>query len=133
MSNPIKDGGPAFPVPVLADEHGNFRSCHEWGTYMENGAGMSLRDWFAGQAPSEPQSWFSPVLLERPPDAWRVGERICTNHNYALEWAREHGGFVRNDNADAQVAYDRDIEKQRFVQWPYAWADAMISAREAKP
>ncbi len=31
----MKDGGPAFPVPDLA-----------W----LNGLGMSLRDWFAGQA-----------------------------------------------------------------------------------
>ena len=33
MNEPINDGGPAFPAP-----------------YNNDGVGMSLRDWFAGQA-----------------------------------------------------------------------------------
>ncbi len=43
---PINDGGPAFPQAV-ADGHneGVTFSCD-----MEDGGGMSLRDWFAGQA-----------------------------------------------------------------------------------
>lgn len=41
MSDNIEDGGPAFPNPALADE-----SYHARPSDM----GMSLRDWFAGQA-----------------------------------------------------------------------------------
>lgn len=37
MTDPIKDGGPAFPVPD--------REASDQGV-----RGMSLRDWFAGQA-----------------------------------------------------------------------------------
>jgi hypothetical protein len=37
MTMTAKDGGPAFPVPTLNAE-------------MERQDGMSLRDWFAGQA-----------------------------------------------------------------------------------
>lgn len=42
MSNPIDDGGPAFPRDTKWNTDG---------TPCQNGArGMSLRDWFAGQA-----------------------------------------------------------------------------------
>jgi hypothetical protein len=41
MSNQPKDGGPAFPRPGFAYPNGNAE-------YPESG--MSLRDWFAGQA-----------------------------------------------------------------------------------
>ena len=39
----IYDGGPAFPRPLSTDDHNN--PCN---TSMDQ-AGMSLRDWFAGQ------------------------------------------------------------------------------------
>ena len=37
----INDGGPAFPIPDVPYPNGNVQ--HGWN-------GMSLRDWFAGQA-----------------------------------------------------------------------------------
>lgn len=37
-----KDGGPAFPVPNYVNAQGE--------TYESTPRGMSLRDWFAGQA-----------------------------------------------------------------------------------
>ncbi len=46
MSEPINDGGPAFPVPMFTREaDGQPMSATEYGL-----GGMSLRDWFAGQA-----------------------------------------------------------------------------------
>jgi hypothetical protein len=44
MSAPIDDGGPAFPVQGYDNPN------HGW-QYGDNG--MSLRDWFAGQATVE--------------------------------------------------------------------------------
>lgn len=41
MSTPIDDGGPAFPIPDTVHANGQVQ-------YGANG--MSLRDWFAGQA-----------------------------------------------------------------------------------
>lgn len=38
----IKDGGPAFPIPISCDAGG--------GIQESRFAGMSLRDWFAGMA-----------------------------------------------------------------------------------
>lgn len=42
MSEPIQDGGPAFPQNDL--------SGYGMGPAEKNNGGMSLRDWFAGQA-----------------------------------------------------------------------------------
>ena len=44
----IDDGGPAYPVPS-AQQLDDGRST-AYNTFMEGFAGMSLRDWFAGQA-----------------------------------------------------------------------------------
>ena len=41
MSKQHETGGPAFPVPEHLDERGNGH---------EQSIGMTLRDWFAGQA-----------------------------------------------------------------------------------
>ena len=38
----LNDGGPAFPPPLVFDQHGK--------NITWNYRGMSLRDWFAGQA-----------------------------------------------------------------------------------
>ena len=38
----INDGGPAFPVPMVRFDGGNFFNVRD--------TGMSLRDWFASQA-----------------------------------------------------------------------------------
>jgi len=63
MSNTIKDGGPAYPIPNLESD-ADFN-------------GMSLRDWFAGQAlpavyasctesrpPNESEAWCEMVARE---------------------------------------------------------------------
>ena len=48
MSEQINDGGPAFPHGPLGDSitFDDGRTSHQWPAC----AGMSLRDWFAGQA-----------------------------------------------------------------------------------
>lgn len=42
----IKDGGPAFPQSFTRLENGSFLCSYD----MPDGAGLSLRDYFAGQA-----------------------------------------------------------------------------------
>lgn len=42
MNTPPKDGGPAFPRPAVITPQGVYVS--------ESEIGMSMRDWFAGQA-----------------------------------------------------------------------------------
>jgi len=48
MNDTIKDGGPAFPTPV---QHSPDSPGAGW---REDYPGMSLRDWFAGQALAGP-------------------------------------------------------------------------------
>lgn len=47
MSFPINDGGPAFPAQLAFSPDG---AAHIASEYYASGEGMSLRDWFAGQA-----------------------------------------------------------------------------------
>lgn len=53
LKAPVKDGGPAFPRPMVWDYA--VRQTEEWQTEESNGviddgaAGMSLRDYFAGR------------------------------------------------------------------------------------
>lgn len=44
------DGGPAFPVPIVATKHESGKGYEELVLVPNKGRGMSLRDWFAGQA-----------------------------------------------------------------------------------
>ena len=43
MSEIKSDGGPAYPVTYSHEHNGGIQNFQEW-------SGMSLRDWFAGQA-----------------------------------------------------------------------------------
>lgn len=121
--NKPDDGGPAFPISSVFSP--------EFGT-MPGHNGMTLRDWFATHAP-EPMLWFTPTLPPRPEDDWRVGERRCTNHNYALEWAREHGGMVTNHAYEAQLKWSNESHLIALCQWRYTYADFMLGARRSAP
>ncbi len=95
----INDGGPAFPVSV-ADN-----------TWMAN-RGMTLRDWFAGQAPDRVKYDF-PVRMDMPrPEPIETGI----------------DGYPAN--SEEISAWDEEHDRQRAIQWPYVWADAMLAERD---
>ena len=77
----MKDGGPAFPC-IIYDAFGQSKG---------NAQGMSLRDWFAGQALIE---WSSMVTLKNDPEYDRAQKRIIADHCYdfadAMLAARVH-------------------------------------------
>lgn len=91
--------------------------------------GLTKRELFASMAPDEPQSWFEPVIPPRPQDDWRHShsEWRFTSHSAAVEHCRNHGGSPVNHALDAQKAHDADINRQRYIQWPWAWADAVLA------
>jgi hypothetical protein len=101
----IDDGGSAFPNRIVKDRLS--------GVSISEQTGMSLRDYFIAHAPAEPQSWFRPVMETSRPVPVRVP-----------------GKDVLNETAIA--AWDREESKQRYLQWPTAWADAMIAARRGR-
>lgn len=108
----MTDGGAAFPTldggSLSCSNHNDQRAM----TFRAQG-GMSLRDYFAAHAPTEVQIWFKPVMPAPRPEAKFVeqkGHETCTNQ--------------------AELdAYDRERNKQRLIQWPYAWADTQLEQR----
>ena len=95
----MNDGGPAFPFvpgsqPKLDDG--------TWDQSWESGdSGMSLRDYFAANAPAEPWYYYKPVFDEPKPED--VVDLVMWNKRY-------------------QDEYDQ--------QWPWYYADVMIARRE---
>lgn len=144
------DGGPAFPVsaaPVFLLDG----SCQNDGFTNE---GMSLRDYFAAHAPSNPQSWFEPAMPDKPsrlnepqPEPLDFGVSPA-NCEKATRWAMdpcwdlneqsEFEEFVRAaknywERSGARLSeidsWESERKAQRRKQWPYAWADAMLQER----
>ncbi len=97
MSEEPKDGGPAFPHGPIPTGRGN-----ESVTYH----GMSMRDWFAGQAPEAPH-WWMPDGCPTPPPGWKEGDGPSAWNDACNRWAM-----------------------MRLASWRYAYADAMLEARK---
>jgi hypothetical protein len=131
-----EDGGPAFPVPGLQND--------------EAFNGMSLRDYFIAHAPAEPQPWFVPVMPSHPrrvDEPVEPGEWSGAEDDEMGEWweGQIETKDLKSDRARAfALAYDvynsasievedwqRENAKQRYIQWPAAWADEMLKARKA--
>jgi hypothetical protein len=129
----INDGGSAFPIPNDPNP----------GAYPAE-PGMSLRDYFAAHAPCEPQQWFVPTMSEPQPKrpAYLDRKTLTQAELHELDGLGEYLGL--NDLEQPRIkkyaqeldafekasrSYWKELEKQRSVQWPYAWADAMLRAR----
>lgn len=112
-----RDGGPAFPVPASAvGQDGDF-------------ACLSIRDYFIAHAPTEPQPWFVPTMLSpKPLPKWVSddGEWIFPHASAA---SAKCGDDFHDANRQAQLEWDAEHERQRLLQWPCAWADAMLAER----
>ncbi len=132
------DGGPAFPT----------ENEHQSGANTYHYSGMTLRDYFIAHAPAEPQPWFSPAMpqAEAPlphfhqmyPDCTEK-EKAALNHYDADYMSAEDvleervRDYLIQKRHEAQRWRERGAiaERERFVQWPAAWADAMLKARKA--
>ena len=93
----INNGGPAF----LGGRHWHPKSgapAHQ--------EGMTLRDWFAGNAPDVPDWWMAGDI-PTPPPGWKEGDGAA-----AWDRAREH--WLLN----------------RIAAWRWAYADAVLAACE---
>ena len=101
-----------------------------------------VRDYLMAHAPTQPQDWFQPVMATPEPQApefmampedpaiqgpllawWhrRLDERELPPA--ARQWLAEFTAA-----GDAATAWHAEREKQRHVQWPAAWADAVLAA-----
>lgn len=121
MSERINDGGPAFPAkrveefPLYTMEG----ELMDVSTHEVAYAGMTLRDYFAGQAPDMPHGW-SAVPFIGPAPAGTIYPYYGPKLDYAEMEALE-------------VAARREFllwEAKALAAWRYVFADAMIAARE---
>lgn len=123
---------PAFPV---YDHHGN-------GRQFLAGAGMTLRDYFIAHAPAEPQPWFKPTMPPRPEfpkhntSKWTERERSdFSGYGVWLSLPEIESERVREAVTaieaakDAENAWCLEHDRARYIQWPAAWADAMLKER----
>lgn len=84
---------------------------------------MTIRAHFAAHAP-EPQHWFEPVMpTPLPQSTWDHDHEQCGSENSSrLPWE-----CIPSNKADRD-AWFAEQEKQRLIQWPWAWADEVLRA-----
>lgn len=128
------DGGAAFPVMPPCASDGSQASGYP---YPHDGA--TLRDYFIAHAPEHPQPWFDPVVPPCPkvPEANDiVDDGLRTDVRFALnadcdpktpEGARWMAELVAA--FEAVRHWKEEKKRQRWLQWPAAWADAQLEQR----
>ena len=111
--------------------------------------GMTLRAYLVAHAPAEPQAWFQPVIeTVEDPESFALGSwpakliEAAVNNNWPKEQIDEQIDMrTMDDQSHADVARRvfeainalrrrklilEGIERERYLQWPLAWADAML-------
>lgn len=111
--------------------------------------GMTLRAYLVAHAPAEPQEWFNPVIetIEEPEPfaagSWpanliedavqndRTQEQIDDQLQMHYLDDKQRSEVARRINGSIDALRRRKlilegIERERYLQWPLAWADAMI-------
>lgn len=81
MTKP-NDGGPAFPVPTISGPDLEV-------SYPPHVRGMTLRDWFAGQASETDILFHSNLLFAKRPDPYPTREECKYAYADAMLAARE--------------------------------------------
>lgn len=122
-----KDGGPAFPVPFVYDPDRG-----ECGAYVDGedaGAptGMTLRDWFAGQAlaallADHEREWFPDFddVVEDPDGRWMLNPDTKVVYPIPVSYTPSKSHVrVRSINT----------WRERLAREAYRIADAMLAAR----
>ena len=137
---------PEYAFPGLNAQFTGISSDGEERYETQPSGGMLLRDYFIAHAPAEPQPWFEPAMpLPRTvhpgsiPDATPAEKEELSGLGEFLgaedcmqPRVREYGVALEAHQA-AERMRSQEREKQRYVQWPAAWADEMLRAREKEP
>lgn len=109
----------------------------------ESQEGLTKREWFAAHAPAEPQPWFTPVMPPRPAipqlDELSPRDRRAFDAEVPDLWPDECSPSLRAfcerlmQAREAERAWLDAMKRQRYVQWPWAWADAVLAAAAPEP
>jgi hypothetical protein len=106
--------------------------------------GLTKLEYFAARAPAEPQDWFEPVMplcperKEVPPVFWNYnwthggdsGERWWTHPADKIPLIAKEAYAIHTSARKAYNQWQIESSKQRLIQWPFAWARAVLAAQE---
>lgn len=95
--------------------------------------GMTLRDYFAAHAPADPQSWFQPAMPDKPKAPGPKPVEFTTYNESKLQVEVSPAAKKWRELQDAYDAWGAEYQRQLCIQWPYAWADAVLSTQEQAP
>lgn len=135
----VYDGGPAFPEAGLSGLPN--------GEFIHGRAGMSLLAYFMAHAPAEPQTWFRPAMAgpavpmptpvrnmtdeeRHEMDGW--GEGAYDAPSLKQPRVRAYA-MAAEERRKASAIYNQELERQRYLQWPAAWADAQLAILKGRP
>jgi hypothetical protein len=100
---------------------------------------MTMRDYFIAHAPADIPNWFNPVMRPCPAvpshtqiadDATRQDVVIAMDCGTDPETPAGQAWIEqRNEAATAQEAWQHEFRRERYLQWPAAWADLMLIER----
>lgn len=78
--------------------------------------------YLAGQAPDEPQPWFKPSMPQRPNSGVYVSADGKRKYTSAYVAEQQEGDNFQLLNEKEIAAWDEEYRKERYIQWPLAWA-----------
>lgn len=100
MPDQINDGGPAYPCEYRG---GGPENCHQNGPHTAQWYGMTLRQWYAGEAMKAILS--SPIQQDGDPTGWLFGDggKVMWNHTGHCLGCHQVARLAR-EMADALIA-----------------------------
>lgn len=122
---------PAFPGIIGETGQRCAIRTHDGQSWINLAPGVPTRLWLAAHAPSECQEWFTHTAASNRPirnPSWEFCEG-CKNDGHCI------GGKDCDkiyDFFEMDQAWREANKKARFIQWPLAWADAIL-AESQKP
>jgi len=132
MSETVKDGGPAFPIPNATDLDGY--------VYAPEASGMSLRDWFAGQvlAGVAVRTWEQSHTQDQIIPAWAKAAYLTADAMLeARKLAREADGLVEElvaaleEYQNAMQGFADEVRRTTGVPWPWEAQDTALPKVDA--
>lgn len=124
-----KPGMAAFPYVLPLPEN-----------WSELNHGITTREYFAARAPAEPAKWFEPVLQGTPPAPWKTFKERMHEEREKYQGDKRYLYANDPDIVAARIneecnAHEAELKKwnderirQTLIQWPWAWADAVLAA-----
>ena len=94
---------------------------------IEGVKGLSMIAYFAARAPAEPQPWFKPILPTKPRGFWKGDNGMTYDSEHAARRDNGEDGYTSTVANEIRQWADECV-KQRYIQWPAAWAEAVLTS-----